>query len=61
VEAGTGSVFFFLQPVVGAVLGWLVLGERLTASFFTGGGVILLAVMIASFPSRSRYSSSISK
>ena len=55
VEAGTGSVFFFLQPVVGALLGWLVLGEQLTTSFFIGGGVILLAVLIASFPSSSRY------
>jgi drug/metabolite transporter (DMT)-like permease len=53
VEAGTGSVFFFLQPVVGALLGWLMLGEQLTASFFTGGGVILLAVLIASLPSSS--------
>lgn len=50
VEAGTGSVFFFLQPVVGAVLGWLVLGEQLTTSFFIGGGVIMLAVLIASLP-----------
>jgi drug/metabolite transporter (DMT)-like permease len=58
VEAGSGSVFFFLQPVVGALLGWLVLGEHLTASFFTGGGVILLAVLIASLPSRSFYSAS---
>ncbi|NVN89406.1 MAG: EamA family transporter [Desulfuromonadales bacterium] len=54
VEAGTGSVFFFLQPVVGALLGWLVLGEQLTPSFFTGGGVILLAVLVASLPSSSR-------
>ena len=52
VEAGAGSVFFFLQPVVGALLGWLVLGERLTTSFFTGGGVILLAVLVASLPSK---------
>lgn len=51
VEAGTGSVFFFLQPVVGALLGWLILGEQLTTSFFVGGGVILLAVLIASIPS----------
>ena len=50
VEAGTASVFFFLQPVVGSVLGWLVLGEQLTRSFFIGGGVILLAVVIASLP-----------
>jgi drug/metabolite transporter (DMT)-like permease len=61
VEAGTASVFFFLQPVVGALLGWLVLGERLTTSFFIGGSVILLAVLIASFPSLSRYSASTSK
>ncbi len=58
VEAGTGSVFFFLQPVVGALLGWLVLGEQLTTSFFIGGGVISLAVLIASFPSRTFYTSS---
>jgi len=58
VEAGTGSVFFFLQPVVGALLGWLVLGEQLTTSFFIGGGVILLAVLIASLPTRRRYTSS---
>lgn len=50
VEAGTGSVFFFLQPVVGAVLGWLILDEQLTASFFAGGAVILVAVLIASLP-----------
>jgi drug/metabolite transporter (DMT)-like permease len=50
VEAGTASVFFFLQPVVGALLGWLVLGEQLATSFFVGGGVILLAVLIASLP-----------
>jgi drug/metabolite transporter (DMT)-like permease len=39
VEAGTGSVFFFLQPVVGALLRWLVLGEQLSTSFFIGGGL----------------------
>lgn len=60
VEAGTASVFFFLQPVVGALLGWLVLGEQLTAAFFAGGGVILLAVLIASLPSPIRYSSTTS-
>jgi drug/metabolite transporter (DMT)-like permease len=53
VEAGTASVFFFLQPVVGAVLGWLLLGEHLTPSFFTGGGIILLAVLTASLPHKS--------
>lgn len=54
VEAGTGSVFFFLQPVVGALLGWLLLGERLTLSFFCGGAVILFAVLVASLPARAK-------
>lgn len=49
VEAGRGSVFLFLQPVVGALLGWLVLGEHLAPSFFLGGGVILLAVLISTY------------
>ncbi len=53
VEAGTGSLFFFLQPVVGAFLGWLVLGEKIGASFFIGGLIILLAVLAASLPSRN--------
>ena len=53
VEAGTASVFFFLQPVVGALLGWLLLGEQLTTSFFAGGRIILVAVLIASFSRKS--------
>jgi len=52
VEAGTGSVFLFLQPVVGSFLGWLMLGEELTRSFFAGGAVILLAVLVASVRTR---------
>lgn len=52
VEAGTGSVFLFLQPVVGALLGCLVLGEQLAPSFFAGGAVILLGVLVASYRSR---------
>lgn len=50
VEAGTGSMFFFLQPVVGAGLGWLVLHEHMGSSFFIGGAMILVAVLIASLP-----------
>jgi drug/metabolite transporter (DMT)-like permease len=52
VEAGTGSVFLFLQPVVGALLGRLVLGEQLALSFFIGGAVILLGVLVASCRTR---------
>lgn len=42
--AGVASVFFFAQPVTGALLGWLFLHERLDANFFGGGGRILVAV-----------------
>lgn len=53
VEASVGSVFFFLQPVVGAFLGWLILGEHLGTSFFVGGSVILAAVLLVSLPARN--------
>ncbi|WP_027416441.1 DMT family transporter [Aneurinibacillus terranovensis] len=54
VEAGTGSLFFFLQPVVGALLGWLILGEQLGSTFFIGGCLILLGVLITSLPAKNR-------
>jgi drug/metabolite transporter (DMT)-like permease len=58
VEAGIGSVFFFLQPVVGSLLGWLILGETLAPSFLAGSGLVLGGVMLASLPgipSRTRH------
>ncbi|MCH3965745.1 MAG: EamA family transporter [Clostridium sp.] len=48
VEAGTGSLFLFFQPITGSFLGWLCLGEQLTSSFFIGGILIIFAVVIAS-------------
>jgi drug/metabolite transporter (DMT)-like permease len=41
------GIFFFLQPVVGSLLGWLMLGEALTAAFFLGGILILSGVYFA--------------
>lgn len=46
-EASTGSLFFFVQPVVGAVLGWLFLGEALTLRFLVGTSVIILGGVLA--------------
>lgn len=37
-----------LQPVIGAVLGWLVLGEQITIYIVTGGGIILLVAVYES-------------
>jgi len=47
VDAGTGSLFFFAQPLVAGVLGWLVLGEQIGPSFFAGGALIIAGVATA--------------
>ncbi|MDI9261314.1 DMT family transporter [Alicyclobacillus sendaiensis] len=44
--AGSGGVYFFLQPLVGTALGWLVLGETVTASFWVGALLILGGVAL---------------
>lgn len=44
--AGRGAPYFFLQPVVGGLLGWLLLGERLGAGFLVGGLLIGVGVML---------------
>ncbi|MDG4656943.1 EamA family transporter [Ectobacillus antri] len=48
-DAGIGSLFFFLQPLVGSLLGWLLLDETISISFFSGGVLILLGVLIATY------------
>ncbi|MCQ3976105.1 MAG: EamA/RhaT family transporter [Anaerolineae bacterium] len=40
------GLFFFLQPVVGSLLGWLLLGEALTLSFFFGSALIIAGVYL---------------
>lgn len=45
--AGSGSLFFFFQPIVGAVLGWLMLGEQLGLSFWTGTALIFIGIILA--------------
>ncbi len=47
VPASVGSLFFFAQPVVGGLLGWLVLGERLSWAFGAGGALIAFAVWLS--------------
>ncbi len=53
IEAGIGSLFFFFQPIVGAFLGWLLLGEKLRWNFFFGGSFILLGVLLATVDPRT--------
>jgi drug/metabolite transporter (DMT)-like permease len=48
VDAGTVAVFFFVQPVVGTLLGALLLGEAIGRGFVAGGLVMALGVYIVS-------------
>ncbi len=43
-SAGSAAVFFFVQPIIGALLGWLLLNETLDLSFVLGAICILLGV-----------------
>ena len=45
--AAVASLTFFAQPVVGALLGWFFLGEKITALFIGGGVLIGLGILIS--------------
>ncbi len=46
-DVGTGSLFIYFQPMAAAALGWLLMGEKLNWSFFAGGALLVLAMLIA--------------
>ncbi len=48
-EAGTASLTFFAQPVVGTFLGWLFLGKQITPLFLAGGAMIGIGLVLSSF------------
>ncbi|MBL0386797.1 DMT family transporter [Tumebacillus sp. ITR2] len=45
VEAGSGGLYFFFQPLVGTMLGWLILGEQVGFLFWVGSFLILSGVL----------------
>lgn len=45
--ASTASLTFFAQPVVGTLLGWFFLGEKITPLFLAGGVLIGAGLIIA--------------
>ena len=47
--ASVAAVFFFAQPVVGGLLSALFLHERLGMSFWLGGFVLAVGIVLASF------------
>lgn len=46
VDAASGGLYFFLQPLVGTVLGWLWLGEQVGVSFWMGAALIFGGVVL---------------
>jgi drug/metabolite transporter (DMT)-like permease len=46
VEAGVAGLFLTLQPVVGTLLGWLLLGETVGLSTVVGGALIVAAIVV---------------
>jgi drug/metabolite transporter (DMT)-like permease len=45
--AAVASLTFFAQPVVGTLLGWFFLSERITPLFLAGGALISIGILIA--------------
>jgi drug/metabolite transporter (DMT)-like permease len=48
VDASLASLTFFAQPIVGTLLGWLFLKERITPLFLFGGLLIGIGLVISS-------------
>lgn len=44
-NASSGGIFFFFQPVVGTLLGWLILGENIGVTFWIGSILIFTGVL----------------
>ena len=45
-NASSGGLFFFFQPLVGTLLGWLLLGEKIGGTFWIGAFLILSGVLM---------------
>ncbi|MFE3577518.1 DMT family transporter [Lysinibacillus sp. NPDC059133] len=45
-NAASGGLFFFFQPIVGTFLGWLLLGEQIGVSFWVGTALIFSGVLL---------------
>ncbi|MGM9928137.1 MAG: DMT family transporter [Bacillus sp. (in: firmicutes)] len=45
-NASSGGLFFFFQPIVGTLLGWLLLGEQIGFSFWIGTILIFIGVLL---------------
>ncbi|NLY83413.1 MAG: DMT family transporter [Acholeplasmataceae bacterium] len=46
IDASRGGIYFFFQPLVGTLLGWLFLGEQVGLGFLVGALLILSGVFL---------------
>jgi len=46
VDAATGGLYFFFQPLVGTLLGWFFLGEHVGVTFWIGALLIIGGVFL---------------
>ncbi|GAB5491250.1 MAG: DMT family transporter [Phototrophicaceae bacterium] len=46
-DASTASVLFFVQPISGAFLAWLFLGQGLSLTIWVGGALIAVGVLLS--------------
>lgn len=46
VDASSGGLYFFFQPLAGTLLGWSMLGERVGIAFWAGAVLILAGVLL---------------
>jgi drug/metabolite transporter (DMT)-like permease len=46
VDAGSGGLYFFFQPLVGTLFGWIFLGEQVGIPFWIGSALIFAGVLL---------------
>ncbi len=53
VDASVASLFFFAQPLTGAVLATVFLGQAMTLNLWIGGGMIVAGVLVSTLRQKS--------
>ena len=54
VPAEIAGTFVNLEPVIGAAMGWIVLGESAAVSQLGGAAAVILGIVLSTLPPRSR-------